>query len=114
LSDTAQAKIDGLERLLLNFIKSHQPAVAQSDTPPDSMHDEINQYPNIAQILVDDAKTDRQEPTAGMGQLSPRLAGSKPTININADHKQSQAVDVAHWALLLNEVNSTSNLPQSI
>jgi hypothetical protein len=114
LSDTAQAKIDGLERLLLNFIKSHQPAVAQSDTPPDSMHDEINQYPTTAQMLVDNAKTDPPELTAVTARLSPRLSGSKPTISINADHKQSQAVDVAHWALLLNEVKSTFDLPRSI
>ena len=99
----AQAKIEGLERLLLNFIETHQSNKTRLNTPLESMHAD-NQSAQPME-LSGSIPANQDEARKSDGQAISRLSKSKATISINADYKQSLSVDQAHWALLLNEVS---------
>jgi hypothetical protein len=93
------AKIDKLERLLLNFIRSQQLGTATPEALDGAAYvEDGSAVENETMKLNSNASSGTRPAAAGMEV-------SRPTICIAADHRHASSVDQAHWALLMNEVS---------
>ena len=106
LSDSAQARIDHLEQLVLTLLKNSRSTQNQVRTPSTSV--DANPDGNLEEADADHHERDEHGNTDK--QTTTILAKSGAVISISSDLKERLSVNEAHWALLLNEVRDTSSL----
>jgi len=104
LSDSAQARIDHLEQLVLTLLKNSRSAQNQLHTPSTSV--DADPDGNLGEAGADHHERDEHGNTDK--QTPPILAKPGTVSSINFDLKERLSVNEAHWALLLNEVRNTS------
>ena len=100
LSDSAQARIDHLEQLVLTLLKNSQSAQNQVHTPSTSV--DAGPDGNFEEADADHRERDEYGNTDN--RTTTILAGSGTASSINFDLKERLSVNEAHWVLLLNEV----------
>lgn len=100
-ASASASKIDNLERLLLNFIKSQRQGSSMPDEQSEHAEDDAC---SPLQFPVERPQHARRQATSITRHVT-ATPDVNPTISIAADHRRSSSVNQAHWALLMNEVS---------